>query len=118
MYILNHMVNHSTDDLNDIFSSLADPTRRAILERLFNGEMTVTQLAEPFKMSLPAVSKHLRVLEKAGVVRQRKLGRNRYYSVDPLALKKATDWLNRWSHFWNTQFANLDRFLKNDSDQE
>lgn len=112
------MVNNSTDDLNDVFSSLADPTRRAILERLFNGEMTVTQLAEPFDMSLPAISKHLRVLEKAGVVTQRKLGRNRYYSVNPQSMKRASEWINRWSHFWNTQFANLDRFLKSDPNNQ
>ncbi|KEO83261.1 ArsR/SmtB family transcription factor [Tumebacillus flagellatus] len=108
------MVNNSTSNLDDVFSALSDPTRRAILERLFHGEMTVSTLAEPFDMSMPAISKHLRVLENAGVVTQRKLGRNRYYSVNPVAMKQASEWLNRWSHFWKSQFANLDRFLRGD----
>jgi DNA-binding transcriptional ArsR family regulator len=112
------MVNDSTRNLDDVFSALSDPTRRAILERLFNGELTVTALAEPFEMSLPAISKHLRVLEKAGVVSQRKLGRNRYYSVNPHAMKQASEWINRWSHFWKSQFSNLDRYLAGDPNQD
>ncbi|MGZ4163348.1 MAG: ArsR/SmtB family transcription factor [Tumebacillaceae bacterium] len=94
-----------------MFSVLSDPTRRAIIERLSGGEMSVKLLAEPFEMSLPAISKHLRVLENAGMVSQRKVGRNRYYSLNPYTLQYASEWLNRWSHFWKSQFASLEKHL-------
>jgi DNA-binding transcriptional ArsR family regulator len=107
------MVNYPTEDLDEVFAVLSDPTRRAIIERLAEGEMSVKSLAEPFDMSLPAISKHLRVLEKAGVVAQRKAGRNRYYFLQPQSLKNASDWINRWSHFWKSQFSRLELHLSN-----
>lgn len=107
------MVNYQADPkLDDVFSALSDPTRRAIIEQLSLQEMTVSKLAEPFDMSLPAISKHLKVLETSGLVSRRKAGRFRYFSLNPHALRTATEWMNHWSRFWTSSFAELDRFLQ------
>jgi DNA-binding transcriptional ArsR family regulator len=104
------MVNHSRR-LDATFQALSDPTRRGILQHLSRGQSSVTQLAEPYRMSLPAVMKHLRVLEKAGLVTQRKTGRVRHcrLSVEPLA--RAATWLSQYRVFWEKQFDSLDRYL-------
>lgn len=98
--------------LNATFSALADPTRRAIIARLATGEASVQELAKPFKMSLPAVSKHLKVLEKAKLVRR---GRNAqwrpcYLMAKPL--KEASDWMAQYRRFWEESFDRLDEYLK------
>src|SRR6266478_845266 len=84
--IVNMMVNYSPDTLNRTFSAVAHPTRRAILARLAQGEATVKELATPFKISLPAISRHLRILEQAGLMRRRKKGRTHYCHLDALPL--------------------------------
>jgi DNA-binding transcriptional ArsR family regulator len=99
------------DPLSDTFSALADPTRRAILARLASGEATVGELAEPFAMSLPAVSKHLKVLEHAGLIRRGREAQWRPCRLDAAALKNAADWIEEYRHFWDESFDRLDDYL-------
>jgi DNA-binding transcriptional ArsR family regulator len=105
------MVNNSSDGLTATFSALADPTRRAILEQLACGESSVTQLADPFDMSLPAISKHLRVLERAGLLSREKTGRVHRCSLGADPLKKAADWIIRYRRFWETKLDALAHYL-------
>jgi len=100
------------DRLSSAFAALADPTRRAILARLALGEATVTELAEPFEMSLPAISKHLKVLEQAGMIAQSREKQWRPRRLEPQALKEATDWLDYYRQFWDQSFDRLDAYLK------
>jgi DNA-binding transcriptional ArsR family regulator len=92
--------------------ALADPTRRAILQRLARGEARVTELAEPFEMSLNAVSKHIRVLERARLVRRRRSGREHLLSFDPAPLEGATAWIDAQRAFWKGRLEALDEMLK------
>ena len=101
----------SRDRLSDTFAALADPTRRAILARLALGETSVTELAEPFDMSLPAVSKHLKVLERAGLVARGRSAQWRPCRLDASPLKAATDWLEHYRRFWEQSFDRLDEYL-------
>jgi DNA-binding transcriptional ArsR family regulator len=93
--------------LDAVFGALADPTRRAIVARLADGEASVTQLSEPFDMSLPAVAKHLRVLADAGLIEQRKEGRTRWCRLAPEPLRLLQDWVGDYSRFWEGQFDQL-----------
>lgn len=101
-----------TDPLSAKFAALADPTRRAILARLMDGEASVNQLAEPFDMSLPAVSKHLKVLEKAGLISRGKEAQWRPARLEPMALKSVADWLEHYRRYWDASFDRLDAYLK------
>ena len=101
----------SPDRLSITFSALADPTRRAILARLALGEASVTQLAEPFEMSLPAVSKHLKVLEHAGLIARGREAQWRPCRLDAGPLKDAADWLEHYRPFWEQSFDRLDDYL-------
>ena len=105
------MVNYSIRTLNATFGALADPTRRAILERLALGDSSVTGLAEPFNVSLPAISKQLRVLEKAGLLSQVKDGRVRRCRLDAGPMKEAADWIGRYQIFWDEQLDSLVGYL-------
>ena len=105
------MVNNSPALLNATFSALADPTRRAILEQLALGESSVTQLADPFDMSLPAISKHLRILERAGLLSREKTGRVHRCSLDADPLKEAADWIIRYRRFWESKLDALAHYL-------
>src|SRR5215468_11094760 len=98
--------------LNRTLMALADPTRRAILHRLASGETRVTDLAEPFSMSLNSVSKHIRVLERARLVRRRRSGREHLLSIDPAPLDDAAEWINQQRALWNRMLDNLDALLK------
>jgi DNA-binding transcriptional ArsR family regulator len=100
------------DRLSATFAALADPTRRAILARLALGETSVTELAEPFEMSLPAVSKHLKVLEHAGLIVRGREAQWRPCRIEPRALKEVDDWLERYRRFWEQSFDRLDRYLR------
>jgi len=102
----------STDTLSATFAALADPTRRAILARLATGERAVTELAEPFDMTLPAVSKHLRVLERAGLIAQRRDAQWRLCRIQAKPLKEAVDWALYYRHIWEARFDRLDDYLK------
>lgn len=102
----------AVDHLNDTFSALADPTRRAILARLADGEATVTELAEPFPVSLQAVSKHLRVLERAGLITRGRSAQWRPCRLHAAPLEAATDWLHDYRRFWEQSFDRLDEHLR------
>ena len=100
-----------TDPLSARFAALADPTRRAILARLSQGEASVGDLAEPFDISLPAVSKHLKVLEKAGLISRGKEAQWRPARLEPMALKGVAEWLEHYRRFWDQSFDRLDAYL-------
>src|SRR5216684_4404388 len=101
----------SPDRLSNTFSALADPTRRAILARLVSGEVSVTELAEPFAMSLPAVSKHLKVLERAGLITRSREAQWRPCRLEAGPLKDAADWLDHYRRFWEESFDRLEDYL-------
>ena len=101
----------SSDHLSTVFSALADPTRRAILKRLSSGEATVTELAAPFEMSLPAVSKHLKVLERAGLISRGRDAQWRPCRLKAQPMKDAVDWLEEYRRFWEERFDRLDEYL-------
>jgi DNA-binding transcriptional ArsR family regulator len=100
-----------TDTLSKTFAALADPTRRAILGRLTSGEATVTELAGPFEMTLPAVSKHLKVLEHAGLIARGREAQWRPCRLEAGPLKDADDWLERYRRFWEERFDRLEEYL-------
>jgi DNA-binding transcriptional ArsR family regulator len=102
----------ATDPLSATFSALADPTRRAILARLATGEATVTELAEPFEISMPAVSKHLKVLEQGGLVSRGREAQWRPRRLEAAPLKDAEEWLDRYQLFWGGQLDRLTAFLE------
>jgi DNA-binding transcriptional ArsR family regulator len=101
-----------TDPLSLTFAALADPTRRAILARLLTGERSVGELAEPFDMSLPAVSKHLRVLEKAGLIARRRDAQRHHCRIEGAPLKAVADWTERYRHVWEGRLNRLDSYLQ------
>lgn len=100
-----------SDQLDSLFAALADPTRRALLQRLMDGDASVAQLAEPFHMSQPAISKHLKVLENAGLVSRSRIATSRYSHLEAAPLKEATEYMERYRRFWGTTFDRLDAAL-------
>ncbi|SRR5581483_8516548 len=101
----------AADPLSATFSALADPTRRAILSRLASGETSVTKLAEPFEMSMPAVSKHLKVLERAGLISRGRDAQTRPCRLEAGPLKEVSDWVETYRRFWEESFDRLDEYL-------
>ncbi|WMT88006.1 metalloregulator ArsR/SmtB family transcription factor [Pelagibacterium sp. 26DY04] len=101
-----------SERLDATFIALADPTRRAMLARLLEGEATVTELAEPFEMSQPAISKHIKMLERAGLVSRSRDAQRRPVKIEGLALKEATDWLEKYRQVWEANFSRLDNLLE------
>jgi len=99
-------------NLDTTFAALADPTRRAILARLATGEATVNELAEPFDMSQPAISKHLKVLERAGLVTRGREAQRRPRKLEPGPLAEATDWIERYRKIWQVNYQRLDALLR------
>ncbi len=99
----------------DVFAAIADPTRRAILDRLSQGEQPVKQLAKPYSMSLPAISQHLKVLSEVGLVTQRKVGRERLYRLNPEPLKQVSDWVSHYEQFWQEKLDALGDYLEENS---
>ena len=112
------MVNDSPEQLNTVFFALADPTRRAILTRLAHGEASGTELARPFSISVPAISKHLRVLEHAELILHRKERRTHLFRLAARPLKEAATWLEPYRQFWETQFDALETYLHVTSEEE
>ena len=106
------MVIHSTAQLDATFAAIADPTRRAILARLALGEASVNELAAPFAMSQPAISKHLKVLENAGLISRGKDAQRRPCRIEARPLGEASEWLEAYRQFWETSFQNLDALLE------
>jgi len=102
----------SIDQLSTTFAALADPTRRAILARLASGECSVSELAEPFDMSMPAVSKHLRVLERAGLIARGREAQWRPCRLEAAPLKDVSEWAERYRHIWEARLDRLDNYLK------
>jgi DNA-binding transcriptional ArsR family regulator len=101
----------SPDQLDHTFAALADPTRRAILARLASGEATVTELARPFEISLPAISRHLKVLERAGLIARGREAQWRPRTLQAEPLKEAADWLRQYRRFWEQSFDRLEQFM-------
>jgi DNA-binding transcriptional ArsR family regulator len=100
------------DELSTTFTALADPTRRAILARLARGEATVKELAEPFSLSLPGISKHLKVLQRAGLITQGRRAQWRPCRLEPKPLKEVADWVDHYRRFWEASFDRLDDYLR------
>ena len=115
--IVNLMVNYS-GSLDSTFAALADPTRRAILARLALSHSSVTDLASPFEMSLPAISKHLRVLESAGLLVRRKEGRVHWCSLQPGPMKRAAGWIAHYQQFWEERLDALEKYLNEQEKEE
>ena len=115
------MVNHQLQTLNHTFAALADPTRRAMLARLASGEASVGELAAPHAMSPPAISKHLKVLERAGLVSRQKDGRVHHCRLDPAPMREAVAWIESHRRFWEARLDTLDDYLhqlNNEVDQD
>ena len=112
------MVYYARSSLDRVFASLADPTRREILARLAGGPKTITELASPFDMSLPAVSKHIRVLERAGLARVHRAGRCRRTTLVAAPLREAQDWIERYRRFWEFQFDQLEAYLEENANKD
>ena len=108
----------TSDQLSTTFAALADPTRRAILARLASGECSVTELAEPFEMTMPAVSKHLRVLERAGLITRGRAAQWRPCRLEPAPLKEVADWAERYRRIWEARLDRLDDYLQQLQNQE
>jgi DNA-binding transcriptional ArsR family regulator len=102
----------STPALDRAFAALSDPTRRQIVRRLSQGRARVTDLAEPFDISLNAVSKHLKVLERAGLVRRTRSGREHHIALDPEPIRRIASWASRYERFWNERLDRLEAFLR------
>ena len=112
------MVKYSDDRLDATFAALSDPTRRAILARLAEGEAQVTELARPFGISLPAVSKHLKVLERARLITRHKDGRVHRFTVNPKPIDNAKTWIENYQHFWEQQLDSLAAYLEKTTQKE
>jgi DNA-binding transcriptional ArsR family regulator len=108
----------TSDHLSATFSALADPTRRAILSRLASGEASVTELAEPFEMSMPAVSKHLKVLERAGLITRGREAQWRPCRLETAPLKDISEWVERYREIWEQRFNRLDDYLRGMQEKE
>lgn len=109
--LYNEKVKYMSDHLSVTFSALADPTRRAILARLTTGEISVTELAEPFKMSMPAISRHLKVLERAGLIERGREAQWRPCRLKATPLKEVAGWVGNYRRFWEQSFDRLDQYL-------
>ncbi len=116
--IINSMVNNLSERLDTVFFALSDPTRRAILERLAHGEASGTELARPFSISVPAISKHLRVLEHAHLILHRKDGRTHRFRLAASPMREAATWLEHYQRFWEEQFDSLDTYLQTTAEEE
>jgi DNA-binding transcriptional ArsR family regulator len=112
------MTRSEDDRLSQIFAALANTTRRAILARLAQGEATVNELAEPFDMSLPAISKHIRVLERAGLIVQGQKAQYRPCTIDVTPLQEVSRWTDQYRHIWETSFDRMDDYLQKLTNQE
>ncbi|HEY2156630.1 MAG TPA: metalloregulator ArsR/SmtB family transcription factor [Isosphaeraceae bacterium] len=108
----------TTDQLSTTFAALSDPTRRAILARLASGEASVKELAEPFEMTLPAVTKHLKVLQNAGLITQGRRAQWRPCRLEARPLREAADWIENYRRFWEESFDRLDEYIKEIQERE
>src|SRR5579864_5095974 len=109
--MFNRMVEYSQEALNQVFGAVADPTRRAILQALSRKPATVTEIAQPFPVSLNAVSKHIMVLERAGLLRREIRGREHYCWIEPCPLREADAWLRKYEQFWEPRLDALEAYV-------
>ena len=109
--MFNQMVEYTQESLNRVFSAVADPTRRAILRALASNSATITEIAKPFPVSLNAVSKHIMVLERAGLIRREIQGREHLCTLEPRPLRDATAWLDHYRQFWDVRLDALERYV-------
>ncbi len=117
--ILNHMVQyHATSNIDRVTAAIADPTRRAILERLTRGSAHISDVAEPFSMSLTGFCKHVRVLERAGLVRRTRRGRNKILELSPEPLRDVAHWILKYEQFWNARLDRLEQFFAKQKQKE
>lgn len=116
--MFNHMVELETPQLDTVFHALGDATRRRMLRALAEGERTVGQLAEPFAMSLAAASKHIKALERAGLIRREVKGRTHFCRLEPKALASAHEWLSFYERFWTSRIDVLERLLRDEASRE
>ena len=112
------MIRRDDDRLSQIFGALANSTRRAILARLAEGEATVNELAEPFDMSLPAISKHIKVLERAGLITQGQKAQYRPCTIDVTPLQEISNWTEQYRHIWEARFDQMDDYILKLSSKE
>ena len=112
------MVRSNDDKLSQIFAALANSTRRAILARLAEGEATVNELAAPFNMSLPAISKHIRVLERAGLITQGQKAQYRPCTIDVMPLREISNWTEQYRHIWEERFDQIDDYINQINSKE
>jgi DNA-binding transcriptional ArsR family regulator len=112
------MIRRDDDRLSQIFGALANSTRRAILARLAEGEATVNELAEPFDMSLPAISKHIKVLERAGLITQGQQAQYRPCTIDVTPLKEVSKWTEQYRHIWEASFDRMDEYISQLNNKE
>jgi DNA-binding transcriptional ArsR family regulator len=118
VHIFNRMVEYNPHDLDRVFAALSDPTRRLLMRRLCAGPATVSELAAPLEMSLNAVSKHLKVLEQAGLIQRTIKGRVHHISLNAAPLAEAERWVNQYRQFWDARLDSLDSWLKLDSNRK
>ena len=111
-------MRRNDERLSQTFAALANSTRRAILERLAEGEATVNELAEPFNMSLPAISKHIKVLENAGLIIQGQKAQYRPCTIDVTPLKEISTWTEQYRHIWETSFNRMDKYINQFKNKE
>jgi DNA-binding transcriptional ArsR family regulator len=111
-------MNDDDDRLSQTFAALANTTRRAILARLAEGEATVNELAEPFNMSLPAISQHIKVLERAGLITQGQKAQYRPCTLDPTPLKEISNWTEQYRHIWEARFDQLEAYINQLNNKE
>ena len=109
---------HEPERLDLVFSALSDATRRGMLERLAEGETNVSTLAAPYDISQPAASKHLRVLERAGLIHRARQGREHRIRIDPRPIEEARSWIGRYARFWQQQFDAVDAYLQQNKDKD
>src|SRR6058998_3944916 len=109
--MLNHMVERHRDRLGDVFAAIADPTRRAIVQKLARGPATISEIAKPFPVSFNAVSKHMMVLERAGLVEREARGRERICRLRPRGLRRANAWLEQYRQFWEERLDALEEYV-------
>jgi DNA-binding transcriptional ArsR family regulator len=111
------VLGYSSTRMNDVFAALSDPSRRAILTRLREGELRVTEIAKPFPVALNTVSKHLKALERAGLVRRRVRGREHYFALSATPLAAAAGWIEQYRAFWEPRIDALESYLREESSE-
>ena len=119
--MINHMVEYCATDekiLNSVLAALSDPTRRAIMTELRVGERRVSDVAAPFKMSLNAVSKHVKTLERAGLVRRRRVGREHFLTANPAVIERTAEWFDAQRKFWNARLDRLEHLMVEEAGDE